>query len=239
MAGQDSIVFRRLKTLDERTEHAPIVLRQSPFSVSVDNGLCPASLTPSSEMDMASESLLSPSGGRGKVTSPSCLGPAVYALIAITTLVALLLAVLIVSVRRNRLVAVQYPETGFAFPATDKIASIQVHDTGSIMDFEDFDAPRHHWPWLFAALSPSQYEPIVPSMIALARLDIGTKDGRLFSIEVYWWDDSPVGAFIVDAPPPHGSKFYRGGNSKQFREAIIAAKRDAKMNSGQTRRLQQ
>lgn len=181
---------------------------------------------------MTSNSLLPSSRAHSEPRLRSCLGSAVLVLAALVVLLALLFFVLIVSVRRNRLVAVQYPETGFDFPATDKIASIQVHDTGSIMDFEDFDAPRHHWPWLFAALSPSQYEPIVPSMIALARLDIRTKDGRLFSIEVYWWDDSPVGAFIVDAPPPHGRRFYRGGDSRQFKEAIIAAERDARMNNG-------
>jgi hypothetical protein len=76
-------------------------------------------------------------------------------------------------------------------------------------------------------LSPSQHDPQPCGWQALALLEIRTKDGEVYKVDVFWLDDEPVGAFDVDAGPAHRGGYYRGGNSKRFVAAIIAAAEDA------------
>jgi len=128
---------------------------------------------------------------------------------------------------RSRLDAVQHPETGYAFPHPREIASIHIRNRGLVIDFDDCEASPSHWPRILAALSPSQYDGRPAGWQGLAALDIRTKDGAEFSVEVYWLDDAPVGAFRVEAAAPDGTRYYRGGNSERFAEAIADAAKDA------------
>jgi hypothetical protein len=128
---------------------------------------------------------------------------------------------------RNRLDAVKHPETGYAFPHPDEIASIDIGNRGLVMEFDDFQAPPSHWPRILAALSPSQHDPQPCGWQGLALLEIRTKDGKVYKVDVFWLDDEPVGAFDVDAGPSHRGGYYRGGNSRRLVEAITAAAKDA------------
>lgn len=52
------------------------------------------------------------------------------------------------------------PEPGYAFPAIHDIASIEAV---KVWDYEEgdrrsFEIPRHYWPEVLAALSPSEHE---------------------------------------------------------------------------------
>jgi len=121
---------------------------------------------------------------------------------------------------------VQDPESGYAFPTASEIAEVRVSNGAMLLDFEDFDAPERHWPRMLAALSPSQYDPKPADWRGRIDLEIRTKNGGLLTVSVFELEDTPVGAFMVDAPPPHGIKYYRGGNSTRFAEAITAALED-------------
>lgn len=129
---------------------------------------------------------------------------------------------------RRHIETVERPETGYAFPTAEAITRIHVRNDGLVMDFEDFEAPTSDWSRLLAALSPSQSDSSPAGWEGLASLQIRLTEGEILNVEVYALIDKPVGAFAVDSPPPHGRRFYRGGNTKRFMEALVAAAENAK-----------
>lgn len=128
----------------------------------------------------------------------------------------------------NRLDVVLHPDTGYTFPSSDNIAQIYVHRNTVDVDFDEFDVPANHWPGILATLSPSQHDREPAAWQGLASLEIRTVDAKTVIIEVYDLGDEPIGAFAVDSPPPHGRRLYRGGNTRRFKEALIAASEDAR-----------
>lgn len=154
-------------------------------------------------------------------------------LIVLIGMLSLLLIVVNVLRTANRLTKVECPATGYAFPLPAEIVAIKVRCTGSVLGFEDFLAPASQWPAILAALMPSQYDPEPAAWQGLARLEFQTRDGIPLCVDVFWVPEPSVGAFAVDAPPPHGWKYYRGGRTKQFMAAIIAA-RQLSREAGET-----
>ncbi len=143
-------------------------------------------------------------------------------------ILALLLAAINMVRNRDRLDVVLHADTGYVFPSSDNIAQIHVHCDTEDSDFDVFDVPANHWPGILATLSPSQYDREPAAWQGFASLEIRTVDTETINIEVYDLGDEPIGAFAVDLPPPHGRRLYRGGNTKRFKAALIAASEDAR-----------
>ena len=91
-----------------------------------------------------------------------------------------------------------------------------------VLDIDDFEAPVGHWARIRDALSPSQHDPRPAAWQGLALLEIQTDDKNTLRVDVFWLPNEPVGAFAVESTAL-ARKYYRGGNSRELEEAIVAA----------------
>jgi hypothetical protein len=130
---------------------------------------------------------------------------------------------------RERQLAVQ---TGYVFPSLRDVESIRVRmcafDEDAVIEFA---ISERDWPALIAGMTPSEYDPRPAAWPALAKVIIVGKDGKTISLCTYALEDYAVGAFSIS-----DRAYYRGGNTKSLKNAMLKAYSNAKAN-GQVRRL--
>lgn len=87
-----------------------------------------------------------------------------------------------------------------------------------------FEIPEKHWDAVLAALEPCEPDALPAAWVSLCDLSIRTKANRHYRMNLYWLDDARRGAFSVSLGGRSPKKtYYRGGNSVQLRNAIVAA----------------
>jgi len=114
------------------------------------------------------------------------------------------------------------------FPARSDIISMTVVVQFWAFDgdkkISPFEIPEEHWETVLAALTPYEPDPEPSLWMWLCNLSIRTKAGREYCVAVYWLEDDHPGAFSV-YPPTRSTvrSYFRGGDSIQLRDAIVAA----------------
>jgi hypothetical protein len=81
------------------------------------------------------------------------------------------------------------------------------------------EVPEKHWKEIFAALSPSKYDPWPCEWKLLADLEIQTKQDQHYRVDLYNLETHPVGAFSI-GPTVEQRTYRRGGNSAQLKKAL-------------------
>lgn len=117
----------------------------------------------------------------------------------------------------------------YSVPARKDIAEVSV--TYPFYTFEErgrqippFQIPEKHWDAVLGALAPCNRDPSPAKWMSLCDLRIRTKAHRVYCVGLYWLPDAPRGAFSVYPEGRHSQRtYYRGGDSVQLRDAIVAA----------------
>jgi hypothetical protein len=115
-----------------------------------------------------------------------------------------------------------------SLPARRDIAAMKV--THGFYDFvgnraiQAFEIPEPHWDAVLAALTPCEPDPNPAGWVCLCDLDIDARGNRHYHVMLFWLQGAKAGAFRVslDGHIPE-STYYRGGDSVQLRNAILAA----------------
>jgi hypothetical protein len=84
----------------------------------------------------------------------------------------------------------------------------------------EIEIPEKHWKEIFAALSPSDYDPWPCNWLALATIEIQTKQNHRYRLDAYYLRTEPIGAFSV-GPTFKERTYRRGGNSAKLKEALM------------------
>jgi hypothetical protein len=117
-----------------------------------------------------------------------------------------------------------------SMPVRREIASIKVsHEFWAFQGdrkIPAFQIPEKHWDAILAALAPCEPDASPKKWEALCTLDLRTVENRDYRVEVFWLDYEGPGAFKVGVDEQF--MYFRGGNSAQLRDAIIAAYKDSK-----------
>jgi hypothetical protein len=123
---------------------------------------------------------------------------------------------------RRGLQSVEHPETGYVFPSTSEITTMEFEgrDAGFL---PDFPVPRRCWDTILKALSPSQASSRAP-WEKIGVLRISTRSGAVHWVRFYAIEDEPVGAFSA-GPRENSPGAFRGGNSKILKDALKDAYR--------------
>lgn len=121
--------------------------------------------------------------------------------------------------------AVTRPETGYPFPEASAVTGIRVTECFFLPEREvSFDVPSGSRDAILESLLPSQadHRPVTVTWPELASLEIRTEDGECHHVDVYDFDDRPVGEFSASSSR-NPRAYYQGGRPKLFREAIERA----------------
>jgi hypothetical protein len=132
------------------------------------------------------------------------------------------------------------PETGYAFPAIHEVAGMQAV---KVRDYEDgdrrsFEIPRHYWPEVLAALSPSEHKTFGGKLGSRGEFEIRAADGKLTYVRLYGtygsgrFDGFTVGHNYSTAQ----RNYYRGGNLNKFDSILrraTAEMRKTALSSGE------
>jgi hypothetical protein len=88
------------------------------------------------------------------------------------------------------------------------------------------EVSEKHWKDIFAALSPSEYDPSPRKWQVLAAIEIQTKQNQRYRLDAYNRFREPTGAFSV-GPTLEERTYRRGGNSAKLKEALEKAYADS------------
>jgi hypothetical protein len=118
----------------------------------------------------------------------------------------------------------------YSLPELDEVRSVQVlwfydgqrHRPG-------IEVPEKHWKDIYAALSPSRYDPLPAKWVVLAGIEIRTKQGQRFWVGAYDVRSEAIGAFSV-GPTFEERTYRRGGDSARLKESLaeVYAERETK-----------
>jgi hypothetical protein len=90
-----------------------------------------------------------------------------------------------------------------------------------------FEIPEKHWDAVLAALTPCEHDTSPAAWESLCTLDIRTTADRDYRVDLFWLEDDGPGAFKVCVDGRF--TYFRGGNSVQLRDAIVAAYDESKI----------
>jgi hypothetical protein len=87
-----------------------------------------------------------------------------------------------------------------------------------------FELPERHWDAVLAALLSCEPDASPKKWECLCDLEVRTAANHSYRVDAYWLDYGGAGAFSVSVDGKFDERtYYRGGNSAQLRDAIIAA----------------